>query len=188
MDKPGALADITRVLADLGISIEAMVQKEPSEGEEQVDIIMLTHRALEKNINAAIARIKKLPTDDRQGNAHPAWNNWAANRASTPAKDASLRSRISSRLRKRRSISSCNEGLSGSVTAGRQFLFLVRAFINNLRIPWCRTNALHFHSRRNAAKKVFPNSPGRARARWRACDARNLSENRCGRTGSDGAA
>jgi homoserine dehydrogenase len=61
MDKPGALADITRVLADLGISINAMVQKEPSEGEDQVDIIMLTHLAIEKNINAAITRIKKLP-------------------------------------------------------------------------------------------------------------------------------
>ena len=61
MDKPGALADITRVLADLGISIDAMVQKEPSEGEDQVDIIMLTHLAVEKNINAAISKIKKLP-------------------------------------------------------------------------------------------------------------------------------
>ena len=37
------------------------MQKEPSEGEDQVDIIMLTHLAVEKNINAAIARIKKLP-------------------------------------------------------------------------------------------------------------------------------
>jgi homoserine dehydrogenase len=62
LDKPGALADIARVLADLGISIEAMVQKEPSEGEEQVDIIMLTHVTLEKHINAAIAKITKLPT------------------------------------------------------------------------------------------------------------------------------
>jgi homoserine dehydrogenase len=61
MDKTGALADITRVLADLGISIDAMVQKEPREGEDRVDIIMLTHRALERNINAAIRRIKKLP-------------------------------------------------------------------------------------------------------------------------------
>jgi homoserine dehydrogenase len=61
MDKPGALADITRVLADLGISIEAMMQKEPSEGEDQVDIIMLTHLAVERNINDAIARIKRLP-------------------------------------------------------------------------------------------------------------------------------
>jgi homoserine dehydrogenase len=62
LDKPGALADIARVLADLGISIEAMVQKEPSEGEEQVDIVMITHLAVEKNINAAISKIKKLPT------------------------------------------------------------------------------------------------------------------------------
>ena len=48
-DRPGVLADITRILADLGISIDAMVQKEPSEGEDQVDIIMLTHLTLEKN-------------------------------------------------------------------------------------------------------------------------------------------
>jgi homoserine dehydrogenase len=60
-DQPGVLADITRVLADSGISIDAMVQKEPSAGEEQVDIIMLTHLTLEKSINAAIARIEKLP-------------------------------------------------------------------------------------------------------------------------------
>ena len=42
-DKPGVLADITRILADRAISIDAMVQKEPHEGEDQVDIIMLTH-------------------------------------------------------------------------------------------------------------------------------------------------
>jgi homoserine dehydrogenase len=61
-DKPGVLADITRILADSGISIDAMVQKEPSEGEEQVDIIMLTHETLEKHINAAIRKIEKLST------------------------------------------------------------------------------------------------------------------------------
>jgi homoserine dehydrogenase len=54
-DKPGVLADITRILADLGISIDAMVQKEPHEGEAHADIIMLTHRTLEKHVNAAIA-------------------------------------------------------------------------------------------------------------------------------------
>jgi len=61
VDKPGVLADITRILADLGISIEAMVQKEPAAGEDRVDIIMLTHLTLEKNVNAAIARIERLP-------------------------------------------------------------------------------------------------------------------------------
>ena len=61
LDRPGVLADITRILADLTISIDAMVQKEPGEGEEQVDIIMLTHLTVEKNVNAAIARIEKLP-------------------------------------------------------------------------------------------------------------------------------
>ena len=61
MDKPGVLADITRILAGLDISIDAMVQKEPNEGEDQVDIIMLTHLAVEKNINLAIIKIEKLP-------------------------------------------------------------------------------------------------------------------------------
>jgi homoserine dehydrogenase len=61
LDRPGVLADITRILADLSISIDAMVQKEPSEGEEQVDIIMLTHLCREKNINGAIGRIESLP-------------------------------------------------------------------------------------------------------------------------------
>jgi len=62
LDKPGVLARITRILADSRISIGAMVQKEPGAGEQRVDIVMLTHRALEKNVNAAMARIEKLPT------------------------------------------------------------------------------------------------------------------------------
>ncbi|MEQ1591749.1 MAG: homoserine dehydrogenase [Thiobacillaceae bacterium] len=59
-DRPGVLADITRILADGGISIDAMVQKEPAEGEVQVNIILLTHITVEKNINAAIAKIEAL--------------------------------------------------------------------------------------------------------------------------------
>jgi len=61
-DKPGVLADITRLLARSKISIGAMVQKEPAEGESRVDIVMLTHRALEKNVVEAMARIERLPT------------------------------------------------------------------------------------------------------------------------------
>jgi homoserine dehydrogenase len=60
LDRPGVLADITRALADSAISIEAMVQKEPSEGESRVDIVMLTHLALEKNVEQAMARIERL--------------------------------------------------------------------------------------------------------------------------------
>src|SRR5512146_1187956 len=53
-DKPGVLADITRILADEQISIDAVIQKEPGEGEDQTDLIMLTHQTREKRINAAI--------------------------------------------------------------------------------------------------------------------------------------
>jgi homoserine dehydrogenase len=60
-DRPGVLADITRILADASISIDAMVQREPAEGEQQVDIIMLTHQTREKSINTAIGKIEKLP-------------------------------------------------------------------------------------------------------------------------------
>ncbi len=61
-DKPGVLADVTRILADLGISIDAMIQKEPAEGEETADVILLTHLTVEKSINQAIAKIEALPS------------------------------------------------------------------------------------------------------------------------------
>ncbi len=61
-DKKGVLADVTRILADADISIDAMMQKEPKQGEERVDVIILTHLAVEKNVNAAIAKIEALPT------------------------------------------------------------------------------------------------------------------------------
>jgi len=62
VDKPGVLARVTRILADSRISIDAMVQKEPGEGESRVDIVMLTHLALEKNVDRAMRRIERLPT------------------------------------------------------------------------------------------------------------------------------
>ena len=61
-DKPGVLADITRILAGHGISIDAMLQREPGDGESQTDIILLTHRAIEGNVNAAIASVEELTT------------------------------------------------------------------------------------------------------------------------------
>ena len=60
-DRSGVLADVTRILADSDISIEAMIQKEPAEDEVQyVPIIILCHKTLEKNMNQAIARIEAL--------------------------------------------------------------------------------------------------------------------------------
>jgi len=67
-DRPGVLADITRILGDLGISIEALLQKEPAEGENVVPIIILTHRVLERNMNTAIERIEALKAV--QGRVH----------------------------------------------------------------------------------------------------------------------
>jgi homoserine dehydrogenase len=62
LDRPGVLADITRILADREISIEAMIQKEPPEGEDRTDIILLTHQSIERQIVDAIAKIESLPT------------------------------------------------------------------------------------------------------------------------------
>jgi homoserine dehydrogenase len=61
-DEPGVLADITRILADAGISIDAVLQREPGEGESQTDIILLTHRTIEKQVDSAIAKIEALST------------------------------------------------------------------------------------------------------------------------------
>lgn len=62
-DKPGVLADVTRILGDSGISIEAMIQKEPKEIEQtkQATIIMLTHAVIEGNMNNALKQIEALP-------------------------------------------------------------------------------------------------------------------------------
>ena len=61
-DEPGVLADITRILADGGVSIEAALQRAPDEGEQRTDIILLTHRTIERHIDAAIERIEALKT------------------------------------------------------------------------------------------------------------------------------
>ncbi|MFJ5381159.1 homoserine dehydrogenase [Cupriavidus sp. CER94] len=61
-DQTGVLAEITRILAEAGISIDAMLQKESREGEPQTDIIILTHLTREKHVNAAIRSIEGLQT------------------------------------------------------------------------------------------------------------------------------
>jgi len=57
-DKPGVLAEITRIFADAGISVDSMLQKPAADA--RADIIILTHLAIEKNVNAALAKIEAL--------------------------------------------------------------------------------------------------------------------------------
>ena len=59
-DQPGVLADVTRILSDQKISIEAIIQKEPAEGVTDVPIIMLTHSVQESFMNEAIRKIESL--------------------------------------------------------------------------------------------------------------------------------
>ncbi len=59
-DRPGVLADITRILGDMHISIEAILQKEPPPEQHDVSIIMLTHAVREQRMNEAIHRIEAL--------------------------------------------------------------------------------------------------------------------------------
>lgn len=60
-DKPGVLADVTKILADLDISIDAMLQKEPADNETEADIVILTHVTQEKNMDSGITEIEALP-------------------------------------------------------------------------------------------------------------------------------
>jgi homoserine dehydrogenase len=59
-DRPGVLAEITGIFGQAGISIEALKQKEPAQGETQVPLVMLSHRVMERKMNAALEQIEAL--------------------------------------------------------------------------------------------------------------------------------
>ncbi len=59
-DEPGVLADVTRILADLGISIEAILQLDGADDAPTVPVVILTHVVKERAMNAAISRIEAL--------------------------------------------------------------------------------------------------------------------------------
>jgi homoserine dehydrogenase len=61
-DKAGVLARITGILADNDISIDAVLQRESAEGENQTDLIILTHDTVEGRMKAALAQMQALPT------------------------------------------------------------------------------------------------------------------------------
>jgi homoserine dehydrogenase len=60
LDKLGVLANVTNILSENGISIEAIIQKEPVGGAEHVSVVMLTHKVVEKQLNRAIQAIESL--------------------------------------------------------------------------------------------------------------------------------
>lgn len=61
-DLPGVLANVTSILAEGQISVDAMLQKPASGANDAAEIVIVTHIAIEKNINAAIAKIELLPS------------------------------------------------------------------------------------------------------------------------------
>jgi homoserine dehydrogenase len=61
-DQTGVLADVTSILAHAEISIDAMLQKEPVETEQETDIVILTHPTKEQNMDKVIAQIEALAT------------------------------------------------------------------------------------------------------------------------------
>ncbi|GAB2189391.1 homoserine dehydrogenase [Sessilibacter sp. MAH2] len=60
LDKPGVLSTITQILSDAGVSIEALIQKEQPESIETSPIILLTNRAVEKDLMRAVEKIQNL--------------------------------------------------------------------------------------------------------------------------------
>ena len=65
-DEAGVLASVTGILASLGISIDAVLQREADEvggeGSTQTDLIILTHDCVEARMNEALAQMQALPT------------------------------------------------------------------------------------------------------------------------------
>jgi homoserine dehydrogenase len=59
-DKPGVLSQLTTVLADAGIGIEAAHQEEPAEGELCAEIVLLTDKTVEANLLEALTKIEHL--------------------------------------------------------------------------------------------------------------------------------
>jgi homoserine dehydrogenase len=59
-DRPGVLAEVATILGNAGISIEALVQPEPPQGASQAQLIMLSHRVRERQMNIALEQIEAL--------------------------------------------------------------------------------------------------------------------------------
>jgi homoserine dehydrogenase len=61
-DRPGVMSRISSILSDHGISIEALIQKPAVKGESSVSVVVLTNRASQSQLLAAVAQIEALDT------------------------------------------------------------------------------------------------------------------------------
>jgi homoserine dehydrogenase len=59
-DKPGVLSNVASICSAAGVSIEALIQKEPAEGETRVPLIILTNRTREGELNRVAEEIEAL--------------------------------------------------------------------------------------------------------------------------------
>ena len=62
LDQPGVLSNVTKIMGDAGISIEAIIQREQPAGERYVNVIILTNVTKEKYLDEAVERIELLET------------------------------------------------------------------------------------------------------------------------------
>lgn len=64
LDKPGVLSSVAQIMSQRGISIEAIIQKQPHPGDTNVPLIMLTNTTREQNLRDAVEEIEALPSVD----------------------------------------------------------------------------------------------------------------------------
>lgn len=72
-DRPGVLADVTAVLRDEAVSVEALLQHGPVDGDGLVSVVLTTHAAPETSIQAVLARLPTLDCVHRPPVAMPVW-------------------------------------------------------------------------------------------------------------------
>lgn len=59
-DKPGVMSVVTSLFSEQGISIEALIQKAPAQGQSSVPVVVLTNKAPQGKLEAAVAAIEAL--------------------------------------------------------------------------------------------------------------------------------
>ena len=67
-DRPGVLAQISKVLGDLQISIASVLQKETDEVAQAAELVLMTHRAREASMQQAVRLLEELEVVDEVGN------------------------------------------------------------------------------------------------------------------------